>query len=202
LGSKALALKSGGFLFLVAKAIGLELSTPGCAQQLSPTQDNVLGNCQTLSSTLAAECHLEGSIHENEFYASVEWLLSRQARIENALATHHLQEGCLALYDLTSSYLEGKCCELARLGLTRARPIVKNTALRSPRRSAAPWPRLRSAGLLFSTAISSSVTTAAISATLITPVAIDTAQNASRSPGSKWLQDRQAELLKLNIFTL
>ena len=45
--------------------------------------------------------------------------MSRQARIENALAARHLEEGCLVLYDLTSSYLEGKCCELARLGFNR-----------------------------------------------------------------------------------
>src|SRR3979411_2550149 len=76
-------------------------------------------DCQTLSSTLAQECHLEGSIHENELYAAMDWLGSRQARIENALAARHLEEGCLVLYDLTSSYLEGKCCELARLGFNR-----------------------------------------------------------------------------------
>jgi Transposase DDE domain len=76
-------------------------------------------DCQTLSSTLAQECHLEGSIHENELYAAMDWLLSHQARIENALAARHLEEGCLVLYDLTSSYLEGKCCALARLGFNR-----------------------------------------------------------------------------------
>ena len=76
-------------------------------------------DCQTLSSTLAEECHLEGSIHENDLYAAMDWLVSRQARIENALAARHLEEGCLVLYDLTSSYLEGKCCELARRGLDR-----------------------------------------------------------------------------------
>ena len=46
---------------------------------------------QTLSSTLAQECHLEGSIHENELYAAMDWLVSRQARIENALAARHLE---------------------------------------------------------------------------------------------------------------
>ncbi len=76
-------------------------------------------DCQTLSSTLAQECHLEGSIHENELYAAMDWLVSRQARIENAFATRHLEEGCLVLYDLTSSYLQGKCCELGRLGFNR-----------------------------------------------------------------------------------
>src|SRR5271166_2960356 len=49
-------------------------------------------DCQTLSSTLAQECHLEGSIHENELYAAMDWLVSRQAQIENALAARHLEE--------------------------------------------------------------------------------------------------------------
>jgi hypothetical protein len=82
-------------------------------------------DCQTLSSTLAQECHLEGSIHENELYAAMDWLVSRQAQIENALAARHLEEGCLVLYDLTSSYLEGKCCELARLGFNRDGKVGK-----------------------------------------------------------------------------
>jgi len=60
--------------------------------------------------------------------------------------------------------------EVADVFRRYAKPIVMSMALRSPRRSAAPWPRSRSAGLLFSAAISSSVTTAAINATLITPV--------------------------------
>ena len=80
---------------------------------------------QTLSSTLAQECHLEGSIHENELYAAMDWLVSRQARIEKALATRHLEEGCLVLYDLTSSYLEGKCCQLASLGFNRDGKVGK-----------------------------------------------------------------------------
>jgi transposase len=82
-------------------------------------------DCQTLSSTLAQECHLEGSIHENELYAALDWLLSRQARIEKTLAARHLEEGCLVLYDLTSSYLEGKHCALARLGFNRDGKVGK-----------------------------------------------------------------------------
>jgi Transposase DDE domain len=82
-------------------------------------------DCQTLSSTLAQECHLEGSIHENELYAAMDWLVSRQGRIEKALAARHLEQGCLVLYDLTSSYLEGKCCELARLGFNRDGKVGK-----------------------------------------------------------------------------
>ena len=49
----------------------------------------------------------------------MDWLLSRQARIEKALAARHLKEGGFALYDLSSSYLEGRCCPLAALGYSR-----------------------------------------------------------------------------------
>src|SRR6266481_3742499 len=76
-------------------------------------------DCQTLSSTLAQECHLEGRLHENELYAAMDWLLARQPRLEKALAHRHLAEGSLVLYDLTSSYLEGTTCPLARLGHNR-----------------------------------------------------------------------------------
>ncbi len=76
-------------------------------------------DCQTLSSTLAQECHLEGRLHENELYAAMDWLLARQPRLEKALAHRHLTEGSLVLYDLTSSYLEGTTCPLARLGHNR-----------------------------------------------------------------------------------
>lgn len=74
---------------------------------------------ETCSSTLAQECDLEEDITENDLYAAMDWLLPRQARIEKALASRHLQEGSLVLYDLTSSYFEGKNCPLARLGYSR-----------------------------------------------------------------------------------
>src|ERR1700716_3811569 len=61
-------------------------------------------DCQTLSSTLAQECHLEGSIHENELYAAMDWLVSRQAGIGNALAARHLEESCLVLSHPRSSW--------------------------------------------------------------------------------------------------
>ena len=76
-------------------------------------------DCETLSSTLAAECHLEGKIDEDDLYDAMDWLLARQPRIEKALAARHLHEGSLVLYDLTSSYLEGKTCTLGKLGHNR-----------------------------------------------------------------------------------
>jgi len=74
---------------------------------------------ETLTSTLAQECSLSDDVDENHLYAAMDWLLPRQARIEKALASRHLQEGSLVLYDLTSSYFEGKTCPLAHLGHSR-----------------------------------------------------------------------------------
>ena len=74
---------------------------------------------ETLTSTLAQECALPDDVDENHLYAAMDWLLPRQARIEKALAARHLQEGSLVLYDLTSSYFEGKTCPLAHLGHSR-----------------------------------------------------------------------------------
>lgn len=58
-------------------------------------------------------------VDENELYAAMDWLLARQGRIEAALAGRHLHDGALVLYDLSSSYFEGKTCPLAKLGYSR-----------------------------------------------------------------------------------
>jgi len=60
-----------------------------------------------------------GKIDENDLYAAMDWLLGRQERIEAALAGRHLHDGTLVLYDLSSSYFEGKTCPLAKLGHSR-----------------------------------------------------------------------------------
>ncbi|MBP7621092.1 MAG: IS1634 family transposase [Gemmatimonadales bacterium] len=56
---------------------------------------------------------------EDDLYVAMDWLLARQARIERKLAARHLREGGLVLYDLTSSYLEGTTCPLAKRGHNR-----------------------------------------------------------------------------------
>ena len=43
----------------------------------------------------------------------MDWLLERQDRIEKRLAIRHLDEESLVLYDLSSTYFEGKTCPLA-----------------------------------------------------------------------------------------
>lgn len=57
--------------------------------------------------------------NENDLYAAMDWLLSRQEAIQTKLAARHPREGGLVLYDLSSSYFEGTTCPLARLGHNR-----------------------------------------------------------------------------------
>jgi len=44
----------------------------------------------------------------DECYEAMDRLLERQAAIQEALAKRHLKNGCLVLYDVTSSYFEGE----------------------------------------------------------------------------------------------
>jgi transposase len=73
---------------------------------------------ETAISSLGAVLHL-GRVKEREAYEALDWLLERQARIENGLARRHLEDGVLVLYDVSSSYFEGRCCPLARYGHSR-----------------------------------------------------------------------------------
>jgi transposase len=56
---------------------------------------------------------------EDQLYDAMDWLLERQSAIEKKLAKRHLTDGALVLYDVTSSYYEGKTCPLARFGHDR-----------------------------------------------------------------------------------
>ena len=58
-------------------------------------------------------------VDEDELYAALDLLGRRQASIEKVLAQRHLKDGVLVLYDVTSSYLEGRRCELAQFGYSR-----------------------------------------------------------------------------------
>jgi hypothetical protein len=69
-------------------------------------------------STLAEELDVQGA-DEDGLYAALDWLAERQERIERRLARRHLRAGELALYDLSSSYFEGRTCPLASLGYSR-----------------------------------------------------------------------------------
>jgi transposase len=66
-------------------------------------------------TTLASKLGVD-TADVDELYDALDWLLQRQADIENALAKRHLNEGALVLYDVSSSYYEGHTCPLARFG--------------------------------------------------------------------------------------
>lgn len=66
-----------------------------------------------------------GTVDEDELYRALDLLGEAQPKIEQALARRHLKDGCLVLYDLTSTYLEGRCCELGRFGYSRDGKIGK-----------------------------------------------------------------------------
>jgi hypothetical protein len=73
---------------------------------------------ETAASTLGTVLGL-GRVKEHEPYAALDWLLAQQSRVENGLARRHLKDGTLVLYDVTSSYFEGRCCPLAYNGHSR-----------------------------------------------------------------------------------
>jgi transposase len=69
-------------------------------------------------STLAEELGVADA-DEDDLYGAMDWLVDRQERIEDRLARRHLTDGELVLYDVSSSYFEGRSCELAQLGYSR-----------------------------------------------------------------------------------
>ena len=73
---------------------------------------------ETASTSLGAVLGL-GQVREREAYEALDWLLERQVRIENGLARRHLEDGVLVLYDVSSSYFEGRHCPLAQFGHSR-----------------------------------------------------------------------------------
>jgi hypothetical protein len=73
---------------------------------------------ETASHSLGETLGL-GRVTAREIYATLDWLGSEQTFIENQLARRHLKNGALVLYDVTSTYLEGRCCPLARHGYSR-----------------------------------------------------------------------------------
>jgi hypothetical protein len=73
---------------------------------------------ETASSSLGAVLGL-GAVDEQELYGALDWLIGQQERIETALARRHLKNGTLVLYDVTSTYFEGRTCSLAKFGYNR-----------------------------------------------------------------------------------
>ncbi|HEY5839867.1 MAG TPA: IS1634 family transposase [Mycobacterium sp.] len=73
-------------------------------------------------TTLGADVGVTGA-STDEIYAAMDWLAGRQETIEKKLAARHLSEsanpGRMALFDLTSAWVTGRCCELAARGYSR-----------------------------------------------------------------------------------
>jgi len=69
-------------------------------------------------STLASELGVKG-IDQDDLYAAMDWLGERQTRVEDRLAKRHLADGEMVLYDVSSSYFEGRTCPLGKLGYSR-----------------------------------------------------------------------------------
>jgi transposase len=98
---------------LCVAMIASRLVAPGSklaiTRGLSPT---------TSDSTLGELLEVQDA-DEDQCYAAMDWLLDRQVSIEDALAKHHLADGALVLYDVTSTYFEGHTCPLAKRGHSR-----------------------------------------------------------------------------------
>jgi len=81
------------------------------ASKLATTR---LWTATSLAGTLGVE-----DATADELYAAMDWLVARQERIEQRLAKRHLQPGGVVLYDLSSTYMEGEHCPLAKRGHSR-----------------------------------------------------------------------------------
>src|SRR3954463_9741884 len=104
---------------LVIAMVAARLTEPtsklATAKALSP---------ETAASSLGEIMGL-GAVDEDELYSALDWLAERQAAVEAALARRHLHDGTLVLYDVSSSSVEGRRCELARRGYNRDRKSGK-----------------------------------------------------------------------------
>src|ERR1700746_493726 len=94
----------------------------------------------TATSSLGTVLAL-GKVDEQELYDALDWLLAQQERIETALARRHLSDGTLVLYDVSSTYFEGRTCELANSAITAtASPAnCKSCSAYCAPRTAAQW---------------------------------------------------------------
>ena len=88
-----------------------------CQRAICPASK--LGTVRALGQSTLADELAVADADEDDLYAAMDWLLERQERIEDRLARRHLKDGELVLYDVSSSYFEGRSCELARLGYSR-----------------------------------------------------------------------------------
>ncbi|MGH8857862.1 MAG: IS1634 family transposase, partial [Polaromonas sp.] len=88
------------------------------ASRIVEPQTKLATTRQWHTTTLAEDFGVTDA-DEDDLYAAMDWLLARQNAIQKKLAARHLSAGGLVLYDLSSSYLEGNTCPLARRGYSR-----------------------------------------------------------------------------------
>jgi transposase len=121
------------------RKLGLDamISSKRCRERdlvLAMIAERLLDPCSKLATTrqwhattLAEELAVENA-SEDDLYQAMDWLLERKPRIEKKLAERHLVEGGMVLYDVSSSYYEGRTCTLAQFGHDRdgkkGRPII------------------------------------------------------------------------------
>ena len=126
-------------VFGTIRKLGLErlISSTRCRERdlvVAMVAERLIHPCSKLattrlwhSTTLAEELGVSDA-DEDDLYEAMDWLLARQEGIEKKLAARHLSEGALVLYDVTSSYYEGRSCPLAHFGHDRdgkkGRPII------------------------------------------------------------------------------
>ena len=112
------------------RKLGLDvvISAKRCRQRdlvLAMIAERLLHACSKLATTriwhtttLAEELSVEDA-DEDDLYEAMDWLLARKKQIEKKLATRHLSDGAIVLYDVSSSYYEGRKCPLAQYGHDR-----------------------------------------------------------------------------------
>jgi len=96
---------------LVLAMVAVRILEPKPPSKLATTRG---WNNNTLADLLGV-----ADANEDDLYEAMDWVLKRQPTIEKKLAARHLEENCLALYDLSSSYFEGVTCPLASRGHNR-----------------------------------------------------------------------------------
>jgi len=110
---RLLAARSTPARQLALAMIAQRILAPGSKLSLARTLDP-----ETATSSLGEELDVSGA-SEDELYAAMDWVKKRQTQIEGKLAKRHLENGSLILYDITSTYFEGRKCPLARIGYSR-----------------------------------------------------------------------------------
>jgi len=97
-----------------ARTLALAMVVARVLEPASKLATSQLWDTTSLGRTLGVS-----TADEDDLYAAMDWLVECQDAIEQRLAQRHLKAGEIALYDLSSTYVEGEHCELAKRGYSR-----------------------------------------------------------------------------------